>query len=291
MANLTCYTGDGSESADIPCGFPSSNQCCGSGWDCLSNGLCQQRETTAFSQGTCTNPEFDGCLSFCNKDRYEGATEVSNCGVNSWCCAGQAGLSGLPNAPDCCDSSTTTLQPYPYAIAVPSPFSSSSFASSSSNRSPTTHSTATTPISSEVQLQTGSTRTGGGSPTTGRDSPTNSPAQPATHNGGLNTAAKIGIGIGVPFGLMLLAALVFYIYKSKKQGRYLQELRSRDMPHTEDQKQTLRQDPELDDTELRELDGTTRKAPVGELHATSLAGELMVQSPRYEMEGNRFRDG
>ncbi|KAK3680341.1 hypothetical protein LTR37_021320, partial [Vermiconidia calcicola] len=216
--------------------------------------------------------------------RYEGATEVSNCGINSWCCAGQAGLSGLPNAPDCCDFSTTTLQPYPYAIAVPSPFSSNSFASSSSSRSLTTRSTTTTTSSAEVLSQTGR-------PTTGGDSPTNSPTQPAADTGGLNTSEKIGIGIGVSFGLMLLAALVFYIHKSKKQGRYLQELRSPDMPHTDDQKQSLRDDPELDDTELRELDGTTRKVPIGELHATNRAGELMVSSPRYEMEGNRFRDG
>ena len=67
MGNATCYTYDGSHAEDIPCGFPSVNQCCGSGWDCLSNGLCQLHGTTSFSQGSCTNANYYSCLSFCNR--------------------------------------------------------------------------------------------------------------------------------------------------------------------------------------------------------------------------------
>lgn len=118
------------------------------------------------------------------------------------------------------------------------------------------------------------------------------PTQPAARNSGLNTPEKIGIGIAVPVGLILLAVLAFFVYRSEKQGRYLKELRLRDKPHDDIQEQheSLRHEPELDDTELRELDGTTKRVPIAELHAKNHAHELMVQSPRHELNGDRFRD-
>lgn len=38
----------------------------------------------------------------------------------------------------------------------------------------------------------------------------------------------MGIGIAVPLGLLLLAALVFFVFKSKKQGQYLKHLQRKD---------------------------------------------------------------
>lgn len=137
--NATCYKGDGTVSPDISCGFISSAHCCGEGWDCLTNGLCRNHGTTAYSQGSCTDPSFINCLNFCNggmcavpalplrehshssdlKDQSDGFTEVSRCdgNSNSWCCAGVAGQGlGGAGAVDCCSTNlTTALEPYPLA--------------------------------------------------------------------------------------------------------------------------------------------------------------------------------
>ena len=137
--NTTCFKGDGTVSPDIPCGFISSSHCCGEGWDCLTNGLCRNHGTTAYSQGSCTDPSFINCLDFCNggkctvsllslrehshisdlEDQFQGFTEVSRCdaNANSWCCAGAAGQGlGGPDAVDCCSTNlTTSLEPYPLA--------------------------------------------------------------------------------------------------------------------------------------------------------------------------------
>ena len=119
--NNTCYKSDGTESPDIPCGFPNLSTCCGDGWDCLSNGLCRQHGTTAYSQSTCTNPSYENCLAFCNQSQFDGFTEVSRCDPNdnSWCCAGAAGQEF--GGPKCCDTNdTTSLEPYPFsAIGTP----------------------------------------------------------------------------------------------------------------------------------------------------------------------------
>nr|POE47157.1 hypothetical protein CFP56_00489 [Quercus suber] len=220
--SVPCYDGNGEQGTDIPCGFSSSNQCCGSGWDCLENGLCQKHGTTAFSQGTCTSPQFDLCLSFCNKSEFEGATEVSSCGINSWCCAGQAGLSG---GPDCCDSSTTTtLFPYPYStIAADQVGQTSVTISSTSSFSTTTSSTSTTNTASSsissISSAVSSQSTSLASTSSATSTPTVAPI-----DSDLSTGEKAGIGVAVPLGLLLLGALVFFIWKSRRQERYLKTL-------------------------------------------------------------------
>lgn len=69
MADTPCYNPTGTQSDNIFCGFSNLGTCCATGWDCLTNGLCRQHGTTAYSQGTCANSSFDPkyCLTFCNK--------------------------------------------------------------------------------------------------------------------------------------------------------------------------------------------------------------------------------
>ena len=64
--NTLCYKGDGDVSEDISCGPAILSTCCGAGWECLSNGLCRNPENETYSQGTCTEPGYVKCLSFCN---------------------------------------------------------------------------------------------------------------------------------------------------------------------------------------------------------------------------------
>ena len=63
-----CFTGNGTLSTDFPCKTSENvGFCCGVGWSCLSNGLCQWRDSTSFAEGTCTDKTFpaNSCLGLC----------------------------------------------------------------------------------------------------------------------------------------------------------------------------------------------------------------------------------
>ena len=53
-SNVTCYLNDGSVATEnYFCGLPYKDSCCGSGWECLSNGLCQYTGTTEYAPSSC----------------------------------------------------------------------------------------------------------------------------------------------------------------------------------------------------------------------------------------------
>ena len=68
-----CFTGNGTLSSDLPCKTSDDvSFCCGVGWSCLSNGLCQWRDSTSFAEGTCTDKTFpaNSCLGLCLVSKY-----------------------------------------------------------------------------------------------------------------------------------------------------------------------------------------------------------------------------
>ena len=236
--NATCYKGDGTESNDIPCGFSSISQCCGEGWDCLTNGLCRDHGTTAYSQGTCTDPSFINCLAFCNDgtctfsslwafpwllglrqtswtDQFKKFTEVSRCDQNgnSWCCAGPAGQ-GL-GGEDCCETNlTTSLEPYPLSTIERTRKSETIVTSLST--------TALTSTSSSFSLTKSLAPTG--SQTSVVSPSTSTSKQPADQNHDSTRGVKIGVPIAVII-VAILACLVFLIFrKNRAQKRGLVEL-------------------------------------------------------------------
>ena len=67
-ADTVCYTGSGNVSTDFPCDLSQDiSFCCGTGWSCLSNGLCQYRTSTLLAEGTCTDKTSpaSSCLGIC----------------------------------------------------------------------------------------------------------------------------------------------------------------------------------------------------------------------------------
>ena len=66
-ADKECYTGNGTVTEDLPCHSDDVSFCCGVGWSCLSNGLCQWRDSTSFAEGTCTDKSYpmNACLGSC----------------------------------------------------------------------------------------------------------------------------------------------------------------------------------------------------------------------------------
>ena len=65
--NNICYNWNGTVSTDVYCGLQFLSTCCGPDWDCLSNGLCRQHGTTNYTEGSCTEPKFQSCVSVCNQ--------------------------------------------------------------------------------------------------------------------------------------------------------------------------------------------------------------------------------
>ena len=250
IIDAQCYKANGVKSNDIPCGFSSLSTCCGEGWDCLSNGLCRKQGTTAYSQGTCTDPEFRNCLSFCNQgtwiaysklplqvscsqvvpqDQFDGFTEVSRCEPddNSWCCAGSPGQ-GL-GGPDCCTTNLTTpLEPYPFSsidaltqtgVATTTSLLStdkltSTSLSSSLTRSFTSMSSLISPSWSSIASQ---------QPSSPSAAPTNGSSNGNAPNSGLSRSDLIAVCIGVPVGAATMIStfviVVNYIRKRKRERR------------------------------------------------------------------------
>ena len=296
--NTTCYKSDGTESPDIPCGFPNLSTCCGDGWDCLSNGLCRQHGTTGYSQSTCTNPSYENCLSFCNQSQFDGFTEVSRCDANgnSWCCAGAAGQ-GL-GGPECCDTTgTTSLEPYPFS-AFSSP-GQSTVARSSILSSPTL----TTSILSSLTLTTStslsSTFTSVSSPSFSRITSIQSTSQspvvtstqilstpsqtssvsPSPHSTDQGHSPKTGIEVGIPVAIVvvLLAVLAFFVFQNRSFKTRLLELRNQTGEGSGGRGHAR--------PEMQEYEGD----PVAELDLTHY--ELShPHAPRHELLGNQVHE-
>ena len=77
-ADRKCYTGNGTITEDIPCHSKDASFCCGVGWSCLSNGLCQWRDSTSFAEGTCTDKSYpiNACLGSCLASIYSSKPPV-----------------------------------------------------------------------------------------------------------------------------------------------------------------------------------------------------------------------
>ena len=132
-SNATCYVNDGLVAGqNYFCGLPNQGTCCGPGWECLSNGLCWDG-FQAYAQGTCIDPSYKTCLSFCNYGQPGNFTVVTRCepAGNSWCFTCNLD----PNGSSCCDTNrTTTLEPYPFTVRTPPQSTVHSSSSSTTSR-------------------------------------------------------------------------------------------------------------------------------------------------------------
>ena len=327
--NNTCYKSDGTESPDIPCGFPNLSTCCGDGWDCLSNGLCRQHGTTAYSQSTCTNPSYKNCLAFCNQSQYDGFTEVSRCepNGNSWCCAGAAGQEF--GGPTCCDTNdTTSLEPYPFsAIGSPSdsaviPISTSSSITLTNHVTNSQGQSVVSPASipsslasmSPISLSATSTSILSGSASirasmqstnqtafvlstqissTASSTSSNSPSPQSTNQA---HSSKLGIEVGIPVAifLILLAVLAFFMFQNRKFKQRLIQLRDQMGASSPRQEHARPKMEEFEGDPVAELDLTYFE--LGHCHAPKhelLGSEIHELNhrgiPRHELAGDSRR--
>ena len=278
------------------CGFAGQNTCCGSGWDCLSNGLCRQHGTTSYAQSTCTDPSYKNCLSFCNESQFDGFTEVSRCEStgNSWCCAGAAGQ-GLGGT-NCCNTNlTTSLEPYPFSAIDPptqSTVDSSSLTASTTSiiESTSTLSSFSQPSISSLPISetsvTKSTQTSATPSQTLTSSPSPQPTN-QSHN------SKTGIEIGIPVAIVvvLLAVLAFFVFQNRKFRQRLLQLRNPGDGSSSGHKETMAEMQGGDGHLAGELDITHYELPHQRTSQHELSGNEVHEIyhhgiPEHELDGN-----
>lgn len=149
----------------------------------------------------------------------------------------------LRDVPTCSGSIETTLLSLTYNTTSTYATSNCSFVSASSYATCSTYNTTSlvsvtsttyaygasfqaAPIivhqkSGDIPVQTPALTTTSTLPPTGTGSQASetSPLSPTTsHQGGLSTSAKAGIGVGVPLGVCVIVALLFMLYLRRKQN-------------------------------------------------------------------------
>ena len=275
--NATCYYNNRSVAEpDHFCSFSNQDTCCPFGWECLSNGLCQTSDESEYAQGSCTDPGFKKCLSFCNYAQPGEWTVARRCepASNSWCftCA----LWDY-DGPNCCDTNlTTALEPYPFTIGslmqLPVDITSSTASISpvreltsapSSSSYPSTFLKSTSEASIETSTQISTTTSGAL-----KSSPSTKPT-----NQSHSSKTDIEIGISVAVVMILLAVLAFFVFQNRRFRQRLLELREGPSAQKE-----IR-------TTVRRDNGN----PPGELDITHY--ELTQQNaPQHELSGNEIHE-
>ena len=136
-----------------------------------------------------------------------------NEGMRKWfCCDMQH--TGLPLHPDCgkpIDESFGGAGPdvllgrysAASALSIPS-MSSQSVSTSAASLATTTTSTSTSAVTGKTPINT---------------TPTNSTSPQGTEGGGISMSAKIGLGVGIPLGVISIAALIIYLLRRRRRRR------------------------------------------------------------------------
>ncbi|KFY15100.1 hypothetical protein V492_02228 [Pseudogymnoascus sp. VKM F-4246] len=200
-AARTCWGFDGRPwPGNVLC--PDSQTCCGEQGMCLSNKMCNSRKDGMgeIVRGPCAVQPYDPekCGELCLYDEINNKfPRVTICDDGKYCCN---------NDPDCCDEgrgavlngkgnivkSTTTDQP-------PSTMETSTKPPSST--SDTTTTTSSTPPTAAAE-STGSTN----------------PADSAAAKEAVASGTKIGLGVGIPVGVLAIAGLGAFLW-FKRRGK------------------------------------------------------------------------
>ena len=202
-----CYYPDGVHVApqDVPCnGGSSDGVCCGPGYACLSNLICMRNNQTLdnhssqkFVRGSCTDRKWlsAACPSFClgNQVGGEGMKKCEDSTDDSYCC-----LQGTQCTSKCNKGPVIIrFQGEPSVVT-------------------TVGVTATT--SQVLSTDESSTRAGSASQTTTESSATSSPAVRETRSHS-RTDLKVGVGVGVPLGLIALVLGVYVIWRKIRESK------------------------------------------------------------------------
>ncbi|KAL4874898.1 hypothetical protein BJY04DRAFT_211732 [Aspergillus karnatakaensis] len=199
----TCFFPSGAVATNnVACSSDEYTSCCGTHDLCLSNGLCLAvvHQPYVLSRGACTDPEWGpGCPQYCRDNNPAGGCSIINLifnqGVSTYCC-------GTPIATD--------------DLTVICPENGSAF------EVPTAHALVGYAMLSNVSTLDAVNRTQTSScPDNSTITATNTTATRdadstcCTTNGTCHSTA-IGVGLGVPLGVIALASLTWAFFERKR---------------------------------------------------------------------------
>ncbi|KAK2742627.1 hypothetical protein FQN55_007746 [Onygenales sp. PD_40] len=193
----TCYALDGTIYPDVPCTSNGVTICCNPGDICLSNGLCllQGDHGSVLSRGSCTDRNWgDGCFAPCsNYNRYIGFPIVHlefNNAESRYCCGRTAVVDGEIG---CMNGDS------PFSLAPGFAIQGVAGLKNTTSDDPPTTTSASSPSSTPTSEPT----------------PSSTAMPEAKCPASRDTA--IGAGVGVPLGVIAVAALVWALMERRSR--------------------------------------------------------------------------
>ncbi|KAL2755386.1 hypothetical protein ACRALDRAFT_1082359 [Sodiomyces alcalophilus JCM 7366] len=248
---------------DFPCDPDDEDSpCCngGMGWACLSNKLCKGPDGNVI-RGSCTDPNWESphCPQYClnygiiptdnpaNQGASTGGTDLISCanvtGIDTLhccdhtvnCCnSGVGRFEVLPSEPEIWATWNRDSTQYVVVITTTSSTSTSEQSFTSTHEqpsSPLTSAATSTPATAGDDRGNHSTSTAtseasspiGTAPEGSQSAAHVQPSPDDSSDEGLSMAAQAGIGAGAGVGVILIAAVIYLIWKLRKNQKMLEE--------------------------------------------------------------------
>ncbi|KAH0493444.1 hypothetical protein TgHK011_000112 [Trichoderma gracile] len=243
QSNALCFYPDGTPApGDVPCTDSTANSvCCGTGYACLSNGICQatgdelkKPGASEFVRGSCTDKTFrsSACPSFCgtpgqdNVGGGEGMAKCDNTKQDLYWCINAANIALQEKEDPCGDQDAVVFFPgTPTVITTinvaPKP------TSTSTTSPPTTMATSTSSSS------TSSTTTGSSTTATSTSTPTSqAETSPATEQKKSSNAGVIGGAVGGSLGGIAVVGILAFLFLRRRRGGGGSEAAVHEMDYT-----------------------------------------------------------
>ncbi|KAG6167027.1 hypothetical protein E4U51_003131 [Claviceps purpurea] len=203
---IHCYAYNGSSWArNTRC--PGSDACCGADSTCYSNRLCKKPKDNYFVRGPCAVKSWRSgqCAQICREDEAaHGFPHVIVCLDGSYCCD--------TDGPQCCAEKRGVFLDVTGNIAK---VAASTMLSWGPERTSPGYQTADGTDSAATPPPESATSA---SPREAATGPSRDPGTPSTEESD-NTALKIGVGVGIPLGLLALgacAALIVVLHRRRR---------------------------------------------------------------------------
>ncbi|KAJ4986950.1 hypothetical protein SVAN01_07491 [Stagonosporopsis vannaccii] len=194
--------------------------CCAIGDLCLTNGLCMHKEDVDkknwYWRTGCTDKTWEdsACPKYCaaiEPDRNTGL--VMNClKPESWCCAYVGGSLRDWKSQANINTTCCTIDDLTFEAADPIVYATATNPIKLSTQSASTSATSTS--LSSVSLPTTATQAEHSSLPTTDGNPEQSSNSDST---GLSTGAKVGLGVGIPLGVIGLAAIAAFFWLRRRR--------------------------------------------------------------------------
>ncbi|KAL7942764.1 hypothetical protein V8C42DRAFT_330312 [Trichoderma barbatum] len=227
-ANALCYYPDGTPApGDVPCSDSTQNAvCCGTGYACLSNGICQatgdelqKPGASEFVRGSCTDKTFrsSSCPSFCgapgvdNVSGGEGMAKCKNTKQDLYWCINQVNID-LQQTQDPCENANAVV----FFPGTPTALTTIGVPQKS-----TTSTTTSTPTTMSTTTSSSSRNTNTAA-TTGTSTPTSTSSPPAetteTSNGSKSNGGVIGGAVGGSLGGAAVIGILAFLFVRRRRG-------------------------------------------------------------------------